>query len=156
MEGTAEPSGDTVETPPAPEVPPDFWRWRPTAVLLGAAFCCRLILDFPFEDGGSVVLLLAKGWFITAIMLLLAAVFQFSDGVQVAANGALRGLKDTTVPMAITALAYWGIGMPVGWWLAFRGGFGARGMWMGLIAGLTVAAVLLYLRFARMAAPSRP
>lgn len=91
-----------------------------------------------------------------AQLLLLAAVFQFSDGVQVAANGALRGLKDTTVPMAITALAYWGIGMPVGWWLAFRGGFGARGMWMGLIAGLTVAAVLLYLRFARMAAPSRP
>jgi len=86
-----------------------------------------------------------------AQLMLLAAVFQFSDGVQVAANGALRGLKDTTVPMAITALAYWGIGMPVGWWLAFRAGFGARGMWMGLIAGLTVAAALLFLRFTRMA-----
>jgi MATE family multidrug resistance protein len=85
-----------------------------------------------------------------AQLLLLAAVFQFSDGVQVTANGALRGLKDTTVPMAITALAYWGVGMPVGWWLAFRGGLGARGMWMGLIAGLTVAALLLYLRFARL------
>jgi MATE family multidrug resistance protein len=91
-----------------------------------------------------------------AQLMLLAAVFQFSDGVQVAANGALRGLKDTTVPMAITVLAYWGIGMPVGWWLAFHGGFGARGMWMGLIAGLTAAAVLLYLRFARMTAPRRP
>ena len=91
-----------------------------------------------------------------AQLMLLAAVFQFSDGVQVAANGALRGLKDTTVPMAITALAYWGIGMPVGWWLAFHGGFGARGMWMGLIAGLTAAAVLLYTRFVRLTARQRP
>jgi MATE family multidrug resistance protein len=92
-----------------------------------------------------------------AQLLLLAAVFQFSDGIQVSANGALRGLKDTTVPMAITALAYWGIGMPVGWWLAFHLGFGARGMWIGLIAGLTAAAGLLFARFARLssAAPER-
>ena len=85
-----------------------------------------------------------------AQLLLLAAVFQFSDGIQVTANGALRGLKDTTAPMAITTLAYWGIGMPVGWWLAFRVGLGARGMWIGLIAGLTVAALLLSMRFARL------
>jgi len=77
-------------------------------------------------------------------------VFQFSDGIQVTASGALRGLKDTTVPMAITTFAYWGIGMPVGWWLAFRAGWGARGMWIGLIAGLTVAALLLSMRFARL------
>lgn len=82
-------------------------------------------------------------------LLLLAAVFQFSDGIQVTANGALRGLKDTTLPMAITVLAYWGIGMPVGYWLAFRHGLGARGMWMGLVAGLTAAAALLLLRFVR-------
>jgi MATE family multidrug resistance protein len=87
---------------------------------------------------------------VAAQLLVLAAIFQFSDGIQVAANGALRGLKDTTVPMAITALAYWGIGMPVGWWLAFPAGHGARGMWMGLIAGLTAAAVLLFMRFARL------
>jgi MATE family multidrug resistance protein len=86
-----------------------------------------------------------------AQLLLLAAAFQFSDGIQVTANGALRGLKDTTVPMAITLLAYWGIGMPVGWWLAFRAGLGARGMWIGLIAGLSVAAALLFARFARLA-----
>jgi MATE family multidrug resistance protein len=87
-----------------------------------------------------------------AQLLLLAAIFQFSDGIQVTANGALRGLKDTTVPMAVTAFAYWGIGMPVGYSLAFQAGFGARGMWMGLIAGLTVAAALLFLRFARRTA----
>ena len=85
-----------------------------------------------------------------AQLLLLAAAFQFSDGIQVTANGALRGLKDTTVPMAITTLAYWGIGMPVGWWLAFSAGWGAPGMWVGLIAGLTVAAALLSMRFARL------
>jgi MATE family multidrug resistance protein len=84
-------------------------------------------------------------------LLLLAAIFQFSDGIQVTANGALRGLKDTTIPMIITTIAYWGIGMPVGWWLTFRQGLGARGMWIGLIAGLSVAAVLLFARFATLA-----
>ncbi len=88
---------------------------------------------------------------LAAQLLVLAGLFQFSDGIQVAANGALRGLKDTRVPMFLTTLAYWGIGMPVGWWLAFRGGFGARGMWIGLIAGLSVAALLLSLRFWRVA-----
>ena len=89
---------------------------------------------------------------LAAQLLVLAGLFQFSDGIQVASNGALRGLKDTRVPMAITLFAYWGIGMPTGWWLAFRAGLGARGMWMGLIAGLSVAAVLLFVRFARQSA----
>jgi MATE family multidrug resistance protein len=92
---------------------------------------------------------------LAAQLLLLAAIFQFSDGIQVTANGALRGLKDTTVPMAITVLAYWGIGMPVGYWFAFPAGYGARGMWMGLIAGLTAAAILLLLRFLRASRVSR-
>jgi MATE family multidrug resistance protein len=73
--------------------------------------------------------------------------------MQVAASGALRGLKDTRVPMVITTFAYWGVGMPVGWWLAFKAGLGARGMWMGLIAGLSMAAVLLTSRFWRLARP---
>ncbi|EIL89700.1 putative efflux protein, MATE family [Rhodanobacter fulvus Jip2] len=84
-------------------------------------------------------------------LIMLAGLFQFSDGIQVASNGALRGLKDTRIPMAITLFAYWIIGMPVGWWLAFHHGLGARGMWMGLIAGLSVAAVMLFVRFWRSA-----
>ena len=88
---------------------------------------------------------------LAAQLLILAGLFQFSDGIQVAAAGALRGLKDTRVPMLITTFAYWGVGMPVGWWLAFPIGYGARGMWMGLIAGLSMAAVLLSLRFWRLA-----
>ncbi len=84
---------------------------------------------------------------IAAQLLVLAGLFQFADGFQVAANGALRGLKDTRVPMLLTAFAYWLVGMPLGAWLALRHGLGARGWWGGLIAGLTVAAILLGARF---------
>lgn len=84
---------------------------------------------------------------LAAQLLTLGAIFQLSDGMQVAANGALRGLKDTRWPMLLSGLAYWGVGMPVGLWLAFPHGLGARGMWIGLIAGLSVAAILLSARF---------
>lgn len=87
---------------------------------------------------------------VAASLLVLAALFQVSDGVQVSAAGALRGLKDTRVPMGIVVVAYWLVGLPLGWALTFRTGFGARGMWIGMIAGLTVAAVLLAARFLRV------
>ncbi|HJT98535.1 MAG TPA: MATE family efflux transporter [Rhodanobacteraceae bacterium] len=93
---------------------------------------------------------------LAAQLLVLAGLFQLSDGLQVAASGALRGLKDTRVPMLITTFAYWGVGMPVGWWLAFPHGYGARGMWMGLIAGLSMAALLLTSRFWRLARAPGP
>jgi MATE family multidrug resistance protein len=75
-----------------------------------------------------------------------AAVFQLPDGVQVLSSGALRGLKDTRVPMLITILAYWGVGLPLGAWFGLHLGGRAPGLWIGLILGLTVAAVLLALR----------
>lgn len=81
------------------------------------------------------------------VLLHFAAIFQIFDGLQVSANGALRGLKDTSVPLMATALAYWGIGIPLGWFLGLHGALGARGVWMGLIAGLATAACLLLLRF---------
>ncbi|QSX79360.1 MATE family efflux transporter [Agrilutibacter solisilvae] len=89
---------------------------------------------------------------LAATLLLYAAAFQFPDGVQVLSAGALRGLRDTRVPMLLAALAYWGIGMPVGAGLGLGLGWGPRGMWIGLIAGLTVAAVLLGTRFLRSSA----
>ena len=89
---------------------------------------------------------------LAATLLLYAAAFQLSDGVQVVSAGALRGLKDTRVPMLLAALAYWGIGMPVGAGLGLGLGWGPRGMWIGLIAGLTVAALMLALRFWRSSA----
>jgi MATE family multidrug resistance protein len=89
---------------------------------------------------------------LAASLLLYAAAFQFPDGIQVLSAGALRGLRDTRVPMFLAALAYWGIGMPLGAGLGLWLGWGPRGMWIGLIAGLTVAALLLGRRFLRSSA----
>ncbi|MDQ2702295.1 MAG: MATE family efflux transporter [Pseudomonadota bacterium] len=86
---------------------------------------------------------------LAASLLLYAAAFQFPDGIQVVSAGALRGLGDTRVPMILAALAYWGIGMPLGAGLGLYLGWGPQGMWTGLIGGLTVAAVLMALRFRR-------
>ena len=88
-------------------------------------------------------------------LLFLAAIFQLSDGLQASAAGALRGLKDTRVPMLITVVAYWLVGIPLGWFLGFPLGLGARGLWMGLIAGLTFAAALLAARFVRVSRADR-
>ena len=82
-------------------------------------------------------------------LLLYAAAFQFPDGIQSVSAGGLRGLKDTRTPMLLAALAYWGVGMPVGAGLGLGLGWGPRGMWLGLIAGLAMAAVLLSVRFLR-------
>ena len=83
-------------------------------------------------------------------LLLFAAIFQLSDGLQASANGALRGLKDTTMPMLFTLIAYWLIGLPMGYWLGMTNYFGpplgAEGFWIGLVLGLTTAAILLIYR----------
>jgi MATE family multidrug resistance protein len=84
---------------------------------------------------------------LAAVLLGLAAVFQLSDGMQVVASGALRGLPDTRVPMILALFSYWAIGMPTGLWLAFTWVPGPAGIWIGLITGLTVAALLLGSRF---------
>ncbi|KAB8190456.1 MATE family efflux transporter [Lysobacter maris] len=117
---------------------------------------------------GSALLLLAGNEFVVgfytadaavaalaASLLLYAAAFQFPDGIQVLSAGALRGLKDTRVPMVLAAIAYWGIGMPLGAGLGLGLGWGPKGMWIGLIAGLSFAAVLLSSRFLRASAPQR-
>ena len=80
-------------------------------------------------------------------LLRLAGVFQLTDGIQVVAIASLRGLKDTRVPMLLTGLSYWLFGLPVGVFCAFQLGMGPPGMWLGLIAGLTAAAVTLLGRF---------
>lgn len=86
---------------------------------------------------------------LAATLLLYAAAFQFPDGVQVLSAGALRGLRDTRRPMLLAALAYWGVGMPLGAGLGLGLRWGPQGMWVGLIVGLTTAAVLLSTRFLR-------
>lgn len=87
---------------------------------------------------------------LAAGLLQLAVLFQLFDGVQASAAGALRGFKDTRMPMLITLLAYWGVGLPVGWWFGFVRDDGPQGLWWALIAGLGVAAILLGWRFVSM------
>lgn len=93
---------------------------------------------------------------LAARLLVLAAAFQLSDGLQVASAGALRGLKDVRIPMWITVLAYWGTGLPLAWWFGFRMNLGPVGVWVGLIAGLSVAGILLAMRFLRRSRQTSP
>lgn len=83
-------------------------------------------------------------------LLFMAAVFQVSDGIQVAAMGALRGLKDTTIPMLYSVFAYWGVGFPLAWYMVVVQERGPNWVWGSLVAGLSVAAVLLVSRFLRI------
>jgi len=76
----------------------------------------------------------------------IAALFQLFDGAQVIAAGALRGYRDTAVPMLIAAIGYWAIGFLGGWLLAFPLGFGAVGLWLGLALGLAIVATALTMR----------
>ncbi|MBF2003463.1 MAG: MATE family efflux transporter [Synechococcales cyanobacterium M58_A2018_015] len=80
-------------------------------------------------------------------LLGVAAVFQLFDGIQVSAAGALRGLKDTRIPMLIGMLSYWGIGLTSGYLLGLRLGWGGVGLWWGLAFGLATAAIVLTWRF---------
>ncbi|WP_127139272.1 MATE family efflux transporter [Flagellimonas oceanensis] len=85
--------------------------------------------------------------FIAAKLLLVAAFFQISDGLQVVVLGALRGLQDVRVPTLITFIAYWLIGFPISYYLGLHTSFESTGIWIGLLSGLTASAVMLYLRF---------
>lgn len=82
-------------------------------------------------------------------LLFYAGIFQLADAMQVVALGFLRGVQDTRVPMVIAAISYWVVGIPVAYGLAFALGIGPAGLWLGLVAGLCVAAVLLMRRFWR-------
>lgn len=82
-----------------------------------------------------------------SMLMIIAALFQISDGVQVVGLGALRGLEDVRIPSLISLIAYWVIGLPVGYVLCFKVGIGVSGVWTGLLVGLTVAAILLFWRF---------
>ena len=90
-----------------------------------------------------------------ASFLPIAAAFALFDATQVAANQALRGLKDVRIPMIITGVSYWVIGFPVSAWLGLFTPFGAVGVWWGLLAGLAAASVLLSARLWMITRPVR-
>ncbi|HZP11669.1 MAG TPA: MATE family efflux transporter [Nevskiaceae bacterium] len=114
--------------------------------LINAASNALIMLVFP----GVIVAIYTEDTAIATqaiVFLWLAAAFQFFDGLQVTANGALRGMKDTRVPMLITVAAYWLIGMPSAVALGFHTTLAAEGIWWGLTIGLGIAAIGLSLRF---------
>ena len=87
---------------------------------------------------------------LAAPLIVIAGLFQLSDGAQVVGLGALRGLEDVKIPTVFTFIAYWVIALPLGYYLGFKLGWGANGIWIGLSVGLTLAAVVLMVRFNRM------
>jgi MATE family multidrug resistance protein len=84
-----------------------------------------------------------------ALLLPIGAAFQLFDGGQTIGIGALRGAADTRVPMLVTIVAYWVLGLPIGYLAAFRWGGGPQGLWWGFVAGLGIVAISLALRFHR-------
>ncbi len=125
-------------------------------------------LTLLLEIGFAVLFLLCRHWFPTiyldvndlsnqadnmevialaAQLLLVAAFFQISDGLQVVILGALRGLQDVKIPTFMTFIAYWLIGFPISYYLGLHTSLGSIGIWIGLLAGLTASAIMLYIRF---------
>ncbi len=104
----------------------------------------KLYVDFDdtenLIDNREVVSIASK-------LLIAAAIFQISDSIQVLVLGALRGLQDVKIPTLITFISYWLIGFPISWFLGKEAAYGSFGIWLGLLAGLTTAAILLYIRF---------
>lgn len=132
-------------------------RARLRAIAYGAG-CFGLavmgVFALGFGFGGTLI----SGWFVrdpavialAAQLLIVAALFQLFDGVQVMAAAVLRGITDVKVPALITLVAYWGIALPLGYGLGVRGPFGAVGLWVGIASGLAFVAIFLSARFARL------
>ena len=99
-----------------------------------------LFLDLSNPSSAAIVGFGAK-------LLAVAALFQLADAMQGMALGLLRGIKDTRVPMVVAAFSYWVIGIPAGYWLAFRADMGGVGLWLGLVIGLMIAASAMMWRF---------
>jgi multidrug resistance protein, MATE family len=100
----------------------------------------RNILPLLYVDDVEVIA-------IAAPLIIIAGFFQLSDGAQVVCAGALRGLQDVKIPSLFIFVAYWIIGLPLGYWLGFKMNFGANGIWMGLLIGLTLTATAMFIRF---------
>lgn len=88
-------------------------------------------------------------------LLLFAAIFQISDSTQAVSAGLLRGIKDVKTPTILIAIAYWVVGIPVGYVMAKHYNFGASGIWLGFIIGLTVSSLLLSTRFLRISSRNK-
>jgi MATE family multidrug resistance protein len=121
------------------------------ALFMAFSAICLLV----FRDG--VVRLYTDDPAVQAIaidLLLMAAVFQVADGVQVGAAGTLRGYKDTRVPMVVTTVSYWVLAFPLAWLAAITYEASPEYIWGGFVLGLSVAAILLTIRFRKISMPA--
>lgn len=104
----------------------------------------KIFLDYDnlalFADNNEVVILASQ-------LLVIAAIFQFTDALQVVALGALRGMQDVKIPTVLTFIAYWIIGFPVSYYLSMHTSLESMGIWIGLFAGLTASGIMLFIRF---------
>lgn len=116
-----------------------------TAATCATFLIGRFFIAEVFVDESDVILLASK-------LLVIVALFQLVDGIQVGSTGLLRGLSDVTVPAWIAFSCYWGCGLTSGYALAHFGGLGATGIWWGLLIGLSLAAVVMSLRFWKVSA----
>ncbi|WP_019038911.1 MATE family efflux transporter [Psychroflexus tropicus] len=93
-----------------------------------------------YIDDGEVIMIASQ-------LLIIAALFQLSDGLQVTILGALRGLQDVKIPTLLCFIAYWLIGLPISYFTGKANVLGSMGIWLGLLSGLTASAIMLYIRF---------
>jgi MATE family multidrug resistance protein len=118
------------------------------AAWMGASAISMLVLGETFiglfADDATVIALVMT-------LLPVAAVFQVADGVQAVAFGVLRGVGDTRVPALMNIVAYWVVGLPIGWWVGLHVTGTPGGVWTGLVVGLVVVAVLMLGRMWRVA-----
>ena len=120
-----------------------------TAIFLGASmmFCAGIIFII-FRNLLPTFYINEKDVIeIASTLIVIAALFQLSDGTQAVGIGILRGLTDVKIPTAITFIAYWIVGLPVGYLFGFILDYGVQGVWIGLLFGLTTSGILLTLRF---------
>ena len=104
----------------------------------------KIFLDYDsvadFADNVEVVNIAAQ-------LLIIAAIFQFTDALQVVALGALRGMQDVKIPTVICFIAYWIIGFPISYYLSMHTSLESMGIWYGLLAGLSASGIMLFIRF---------
>ncbi len=131
--------------------PPAAGRSGWAALVLGAGFMSGAALVFLLIPEHIVRLFTPDAAVIRtgASLLVVAAFFQLFDGLQTVATGALRGAGDTRTPMICHAVAYWLLGLPLGYFLCFAWGWGAAGMWIGLCLALILMGLVLLLAWRR-------
>ena len=124
---------------------------RSSLILASAVALVFAVLLFVFAEGIAALYTGEQDvQAVTVTLLVYAAFFQIADVIQVTCISALRGYKDTSIPMLIMLFSFWGVGLPLGWVLTFTDwllpAMGAAGFWVGLTCGLASASILLGLR----------